>query len=264
MFTNIKSIDEYLKLIGGNKDNIVAIWEQGSFLEGLNDEFSDRDFAVIWEDSIPLATQRLEIATKLEFDIHEIKDVVSIGQSFDMFSDEKFLFNIGHGTKDKEPKWYEALSSEKPPSDLEEILMSISALDTAKIYYQKDNWIDKLKEKIKLTPEIRTKIVDHYYKKASVDLKLLSKSSSRGDLLQFLKYLEKVIRYLQLIYLIKEEKPIVSPKHFEKRFAKIENSEITKLIRKITSNINMNEICDDTLKVASSPDFTFLVRKYKF
>ena len=39
---------------------------------------SDRDFAVIWEDSIPLATQRLEIATKLEFDIHEIKDVVSI------------------------------------------------------------------------------------------------------------------------------------------------------------------------------------------
>ena len=101
MFTNIKSIDEYLKLIGGNKDNIVAIWEQGSFLEGLNDEFSDRDFAVIWEDSIPLATQRLEIATKLEFDIHEIKDVVSIGQSFDMFSDEKFLFNIGHGTKDK-------------------------------------------------------------------------------------------------------------------------------------------------------------------
>ena len=48
MFTNIESIDRYLELIGGNKDNIVAIWEQGSFLEGLNDEFSDRDFAVIW------------------------------------------------------------------------------------------------------------------------------------------------------------------------------------------------------------------------
>lgn len=251
MLTNIESIDRYLELIGGNKNNIVAIWEQGSFLEGLNDKFSDRDFAVIWEDSIPLATQRLEIATKLEFDIHEIKDVVSIDQSFDMFSDGTNLFNIGHGTKEKEPKWYEALYSQKLPSDLEEILMSISALDNAKIYYQKDNWVDKLKEKIKLTPEIRTKIIDHYSKKASVDLKLLNKSSSRNDLLQFLKYLEKVIRYLQLIYLIKEEKQVVSPKHFEKRFAKIENGEITKLIRKITSQIDMHEICINTLEVAS-------------
>ena len=49
---------------------------------------------MIWEDSIPLATQRLEIATKLEFDIHEIKDVVSIGQSFDMFSDENFFLTL--------------------------------------------------------------------------------------------------------------------------------------------------------------------------
>ncbi|EKE04809.1 MAG: hypothetical protein ACD_19C00432G0005 [uncultured bacterium] len=252
MFTNIKAIDEYLELIGGNSDNIVAIWEQGSFLEGLNDEFSDRDFAIIWEDTIPLAEQRLKIAQKLEFDVHEIKDVVSIGQSFDMFSNGENLFNIGHGTKDKEPKWYEALQSEKLPSDLEEILMSISALDGAKIYYQKDNWVDKLKEKIKLTLEIKTKIINHYSKKASVDLKLINKSTSRGDLLQFLKYLEKVIRYLQLIYLIKEEKPVVSPKHFEKRFAKIENGEITKLIKKITSQIDMTEIFKDTSAVASS------------
>lgn len=251
MLANIESINRYLELIGRNKDNIVAIWEQGSFLEGLNDEFSDRDFVVIWEGFIPSMVKRLEIAKNLGFDIHEIKDIISISQGFDMFLDGKFLFNIAHGTRDKEPLWYEALHSEKLPSDLEEILMSISALDTAKIYYQKDNWIDKLKEKIKLTPEIRTKIIDHYSKKASVDLKLLNKSSSRGDLLQFLKYLEKVIRYLQLIYLIKEEKPVVSPKYFEKRFAKIENGEITKLIRKITSQIEMNEICNDTLKVAS-------------
>ena len=169
-----------------------------------------------------------------------------------MFSDGKFLFNIRHGTGDKEPKWYETLYGEKLPSDLEEILMSISALDTAKIYYQKDNWVDKLKEKIKLTPVIRTKVIDHYTKKASVDLKLLNKSSSRNDLLQFLKYLEKVIRYLQLIYLIKEEKPVVSTKHFEKRFAKIENGNITKLIRKISSKVNMNEVNNDVLKMASS------------
>ena len=99
---------------------------------------------------------------------------------------------------------------------------------------------------------IRTKIIDHYTKKASVDLKLLNKSSSRNDLLQFLKYLEKVIRYLQLIYLIKEEKPVVSTKHFEKRFAKIENGNITKLIRKISSKVNMNEVNNDVLKMASS------------
>ena len=87
MFTNIKSIDKYLELTGGNCDNIVAIWEQGSFLEGLNDEFSDRDLAVIWNGTIPSAEERLKFAQKLGFDIHEIKDVASIGQSFVITND---------------------------------------------------------------------------------------------------------------------------------------------------------------------------------
>ena len=81
MFTKIKSLDQYLELIGANKENVVAIWEQGSFLEGLHDKFSDRDFAIIWEENIPAADKRLKVAQKLKLDIHEIKDVASIGQS---------------------------------------------------------------------------------------------------------------------------------------------------------------------------------------
>ena len=44
MLINIKSLDKYLELIGASKENVVAIWEQGSYPEGLHDEFSDRDF----------------------------------------------------------------------------------------------------------------------------------------------------------------------------------------------------------------------------
>jgi len=249
--TNIKFLDKYLEQIGASEESVVAIWEQGSFLEGLNDEFSDRDFAVIWDEDIPQANGRSKIAQGLGFDIHEIKDVDAIGQSFDMFSDGEFLFNIGHGTREKEPKWYEAIHREKLPSDLEEILMSISALDGAKVYYQKDGWVDKLKEKIKLTSEIRAKIIEHYSKKISQDLKLLEKSSARKDLLEFLKYFGRTSRFLQLIYLLKKKKPVVSQKHFEQRFAKIENGEIAKLIRGIASQIGMNDIYIDTLSVAS-------------
>ena len=123
MLTNIKSIDKYLELIGANENSVVAIWEQGSFLDGLHDEFSDRDFSIIWEDVIPSADKRLKVAQEFNFEIHEIKDIASIGQSFDMFSDGEFLYNIGHGTREKEQKWYETLFGKKLPSDLEEILM---------------------------------------------------------------------------------------------------------------------------------------------
>ena len=169
----------------------------------------------------------------------------------DMFSDGELLFNIGHETREKEPKWYAALFGEKLPSDLEGILMSISALDTAKVYYQKDNWVDNLKEKIKLTVEVKNRIIEHYSKKISQDLKLLQKSSARKDLLEFFKYFGRTTRFLQLIYLLKTDLPIVSQKHFEKRFAKIENGEIAKLIRNVSSQIDMNQLYRETSKVAS-------------
>ena len=251
MFTKIKSLDKYLELIGATKENIDAIWEQGSFLEGLHDEFSDRDFAVIWEDDIPSADKRLKVAQKLKFDIHEIKDVTSIGQSFDMFSDGESLFNIGHGTKVKETKWYEAICGEKLPSDLEAVLMSMTALEKGRVYYQKDAWVDRLLEKIKLTTKIKDKIINYYSNKVSIDLKLLQKSSSRNDLLQFIKYLHKILRNLQLIYLLKNDKPIISEKFFDERFTRMENGEITKLIKRISSQIDMNTIYADALTVAS-------------
>lgn len=252
MFTKIESLDKYLELIGANKENVVAIWEQGSFLEGLHDEFSDRDFAVIWNDDIPSADKRLKIAQKLKFDIHEIKDVASIGQSFDMFSDGKFLFNIGHGTKVKETKWYEAIHGEKLPNDLEAVLMSMSALEKGKVCYQKDGWVDKLLKKIKLTTETRNKIIRYYSDKVSKDLKLLQKSSSRNDFLQFIKYLHNVLRNLQIIHLLQNNKPIISEKFFDERFAKIENGEITKLIKSISSQVGMNTIYKNTLNAASN------------
>lgn len=249
--TNIEPIDKYLQQIGASEENIVALWEQGSYLEGLSDEFSDRDFAVTWENNIPSTKERLKVAQSLNFDIHEIKDVASIDQSFDMFSDEEFLLNIGHSTRKKEQKWYKSLFREKFPSDLEEILMSISALGSAKVYYQKNGWIDKLKEKVRLTAEIRNKIIEHYSNKASQDLRLLQKSSSRGDLLELIKYFGRITRFLQLVYLLKNELPIISQKHFDKRFGRIENGEITKLIKNFSSKVDMDEVYEETLKVAS-------------
>lgn len=251
ILTNIKSLDKYLELIGASEDGVIAVWEQGSYLEGINDEFSDRDYAVIWESDIPFAKERSKVALSLNFYIHEIKDVASISQSFDMFSDGEFLFNIGHGTRDKEPKWYESLFAEKFPSDLEEILMSISALESARVYYQKHSWVDRLKEKVKLNTQIRNKIVEHYSRKANQDLLLLKKSSTRSDLLEFTKYFGKIARFLQLIYLLKNEFPIISQKHFEERFGKLENDEITNLIRNFSSKINMDEVYEETLIVAS-------------
>jgi len=252
MFTKIKSLDKYLELIGASKENVVAIWEQGSFLEGLHDEFSDRDFAIIWDSVVPPADKRLNVAQKLKFDIHEIKDVASIGQSFDMFSDGESLYNIGHGTREKEIKWYEAIHGDKLPSDLEAALMSMSALKKGGVYYQKDGWVDKLLEKIKLTAEIKNKIIKYYSDKVSVDLKLLQKSSSRNDFLQFIKYLHKILRNLQLIYLLQNNKPVISEKFFDKRFAKIENGKITKLIKSISTQIDMNTIYKYTLNTASN------------
>jgi hypothetical protein len=219
-------------------------------LEGISDEFSDRDFAIIWGDSVPNANKRLEAAKKLGFDVHEIKDVISTGESFDLFSDGRELFNIGWGTSEKESKWYESLNDESIPPDAEEILMSICALDTAKIYFQKNGWVDELKEKVKITQKARRRIIDKYIVKTGIDLKLLEKSSKRGDLIQFLKYLERILRSFQIIYLLKNNKPVVSSKFFEKRFAKIEDGEITQLIRYIADRFNMSDICVKVLEVA--------------
>ena len=60
------------------------------------------------------------------------------------------------------------------------------------------------------------------------------------------------MRPLQIIYLIKNDKPVVSPKFFEERFGKIENGEISKLIREISSQLDMEKIYSETKKLASS------------
>ncbi len=258
--TGIDSIDNYINSIDGNRENILGIWETGSFQEGISDEFSDRDFIVIWDNSIPDANIRLKSANDLGFDVHEIKDVASIGQSFDLFSDGEFLFNIGHLPEEKKHKWQEVITSGKTSSDIEQILMFTSALNSAKIYFQKDNWADNLKKELRLTVRVRQRIINHYKCKAGVDLKLLEKSTKRKDVIQFMHYLEKVLRTLQIIYLLENDKPIVSSKKFEERFAKIENGEITKLIREITSGINMFEIFRDTISVAKGSGIEKLER----
>lgn len=250
--TGIETINNYLSSIGGSNENILGIWETGSSLEGISDEFSDRDFIVVWDNLTPNANLRLKSANNLGFDIHEIKDVVSIGQGFDLFSDGKFLFNIGHVAKEKKKKWQDAITVEKIPSDIEEVLMSISALNSAKIYFQKDNWVNNLKKEIQLTKEVRQKIANYYKSKTGADLKLLEKSTRRKDVIQFMHYLEKVLRALQIIYLLENNKPIISSKKFEERFAMIENGEITKLIREVTSGINMHEMFASTIQVSNS------------
>jgi hypothetical protein len=249
MLTNIKSLDKYLEQIGATKENIIALWEQGSFLEGINDEFSDRDFAVVWSKDVTSADKRLKAAEDLGFDIHEIKDVPAISQSFDLWSNGEFLFNIGHGTKEKEVKWYEKLNSEKYSSDIEDVLMSISAVESAKIYFQKDNWVDNLIAKFDLS-KYKAGLINYYKQKSSTDLAILEKSTKRRDFLEFIKYLHKVLRSLQIIYLLEHNLPIISTKHFEERFGRVENGEITKLIRKASSQVNMNEIYEDTLQTA--------------
>lgn len=85
-----------------------------------------------------------------------------------------------------------------------------------------------------------------------MDLKLFQKSSSRNDFLQFIKYLHKILRNLQLIYLLQNNKPIVSEKFFDKRFAKIENGEIAKLTKGVSLQLDMNKIYKDTINAASN------------
>lgn len=251
MFTNIKSLDKYFRLIGVKKENVLAIWEQGSFLEGIQDVFSDRDFVIIWKDSIPNANKRLRVARSMNVIIHEIKDVPLINRSFDLFSDNENLFNLSHCTENEGQRYYNSLFGDIFPSDLEEVLMSVSAFETAKIHYQKESWFDSLKEKVKLNSDARKRIIDHYSKKISQDLKLLKKSKSRGDFLEFIKYFARIARFLQLIYLLKNNLSIVSQKHFKKRFARLENGDITKLVGNFASRVNVDQVYRQTLKVAS-------------
>jgi hypothetical protein len=244
--TKIDLLDKYLSLIG-KKSDIVAIWEHGSYLEGIADKYSDRDFVVFWEKSIPPADLRLKIARKLNLDIHEIKDVISIGQSFDLFSDGKHLFNVAHCLK--EINWYEKLNNERFSSDVEKILIFVSSLQKAKIYWQKDKWVDKLRDKLKIDKNKKEKLLSYFKDKISVYLVSLEQATYRADLLYFIEHLEKVLRMLQLIYLVDNNLPILSSKHFEKRFARLEKGKITSLVRNIAESIDMEQIFKEIVKV---------------
>lgn len=248
--TKIFSLNKYLNNIDNNF-GITAVWEHGSFIEGIADKFSDRDFIVIWEKNIPSAEIRLKIAKDLHFDVHEIKDVESIDQSFDLFSDGKFIFNIAHKTTLKNQE-YRKLQQGELNSNIEEALMSFSSLELAKIHFQKNNYVNKLKKEINLLKGVKNKIINDYKIKISVDLKLLEVSSKRNDLLPFLKYLERILRMLQIVYLLENDKPVVSSSLFEKRFAKLENGKITNLIRKITKGIDAKQIFKEIIKISKN------------
>lgn len=250
-FTNILSLDKYLTALE-NKSKIVSVWEQGSYIEGIADNFSDRDIIVLWENGKPNFHDRVAAAEGNKLCIYEIKDVDLTQSGYDMIQSGLFRFNIIHTPIERQMEWFKSIQKPSIPSDIEAILMAIDAFKGSHVFFQRLNTVKHLSSLITLSSKKRDAIIRHFKKKAEVDLYILKKSACRVDLIQFLKYLEKTLRFMQILYCLKHKHRVVSSKFFEQRFAQCEKTQFVELVHTISNKLNMNDIYCFTEVVAAS------------
>jgi hypothetical protein len=254
-YTRIPSLDQYLLLLEG-KSSFLALYESGSVIQGLSDKYSDRDFTVIWDSHIPDEEIRMQIANKLGLIVHDIRDVTSINQSFDLFSDGKELFNVHHMTEEQIQAWHDTLFAEEVGSRCEDVLLAVTSLNLAKVYVDRNNAITSARKLCAATKEVRERIIAYEQKRLSQDLVLLERDTVRQDPLQYIHHVYSCIRLLQLIYCLQNDLPILGTKHLEKIATTWEDTSLSKILHTLTKSLSMDTITNAIMELAGRYDVT--------
>lgn len=195
--TGLKSFDKFLKKLETGTNKIVGIYEQGSWVEGLADEYSDRDFIVVWEQKPPSADMRMDMAKKLGAYIHEFKDITAVKKGVDAFDMDNILLNVAHINESDFFSFFKEVT--KLGKYYEEQLLRLGGFKHGKIHYDPKSRLAKHQRVIVVSPEILTAFKEWVKHDLEHYLKALDTTSKREGFAYFIYILNKVIKPLRIL-----------------------------------------------------------------
>lgn len=195
--TGLNNFDRFLKKLEVGPNKIVGIYEQGSWVEGLADEYSDRDFTVIWEQKTPSAERRVGMAIKLGAYAHEFKDIPAVKKGVDAFDMDNTLLNVAHIKGSDFFNFFKGVT--KLGKYYEEQLLRLGGFKYGTIHYDPKGRLTEHQKTIVVTPEIITAFKDFVKHNLEHYLKALDQASKRVGFAYYIYILNKVIEPLRIL-----------------------------------------------------------------
>lgn len=195
--TGLKNFDRFLKKLEVGTNKIVGIYEQGSWVSGLADECSDRDFIVVWEQKPPSAKTREDVAVELGACIHEFKDIPVVKKGVDAFNMDSTLLNVAHVKRLDFFNFFKEAT--KLGKYYEEQLLGLGGFRNGVIHYDPEGRLAEYQKIIVVTPKIIAAFKKVVKRDLEYYLKTLDCASKRAGFAYYIYVLNKVIKPLRML-----------------------------------------------------------------
>lgn len=252
--TGLKSFDRLLKKLETETNKIVGIYEQGSWVEGLADEYSDRDFVVVWEQKPPSANMRMGVAKKLGAYIHEFKDISAVKKGVDAFDMDNVLLNVAHTNGSDYFNFFKEAT--KLGKYYEEQLLRLGGFKHGKIHYDPESRLAKYQKVIVVSPEILAAFKEWVKHDLEHYLKALDRASKREGFAYFIYILNKAIEPLRILGSLSKGYFPPSIKWYETITQKRKSEDpLIKVLLRMDKGIDKKGLTETILKIAKDYGF---------
>jgi len=247
-------VNKFINIINSILDKIsmdselscLGAYEQGSYVLGYADEFSDRDFIVFWEKNLPDINSRIKVLKNEKAIIHEIKNVTKIDTGFDLFKIDNQLVNIAHRIglekleKIKNIKEYSV-----------ESLRAVYNLQKAQIIFDPTNRIKEIQNQAIIKDKDKRLFIETFSIKISYLLRKLEIAVKRDSKLRFLYIYAEVLDYFSVLSLLKDDLTVVYSKWYEKM---VTDPDLKQIYENISRDINLESWMSEVLNYANHID----------
>ena len=228
----VNMINSILDKISGDSElSCLGAYEQGSYILGYADEFSDRDFIVFWEKNLPRVNSRIKILKNEKAIIHEVKNVAQIDTGFDLFEVDNQLVNIAHKVGLEKLEDIKAIKVYSVES-----LRAVYNLQKAHIIFDPTKKIKNIQNQAIIKDEDKKIFIETFSTKISYLLRELEIAVKRDSKLRFLNIYAEILDYLSILSLLKDDLTVVYTKWYEKTIA---DPDLKQIYENISRDINL-------------------------
>lgn len=231
-------LENYIKPLEDEKNNIIGVYRQGSDILGYSDKYSDIDYSVVWLKAYPEKTIREKLLTNLNLEVSYIGDQGHKGT--DKFIFNKIEHNISHRLDSNFFEIYKEVQTEKVN---EPKLYILGGFKRGKIIYDPDAQLECYAEQLIVTHEIISMFKETRKNSTINNLKALNIAADRKQPVEYIKSLNYLLITFCIQFYLENKQFPMSPKWIEKDASKFGwNGQLLAVIRQLKKDLSFQEI----------------------
>jgi len=228
-----KILNSYLLPLQTEDIRIVGAYKQGSYILGYNDELSDIDYSIVWQNEYPKKEIRENLLNKLGFEIDFMVDQDHKGTDKVRINNVKY--NFSHQLDRNFFKIYEEINTEKVN---EPKLYILGGFTRGEIIYDQDNKLTLYKETLKVTDKIIEMFLNSRSSSTQNNIEALRIASERSQTVEYIKSLNYLLITFSIQMYLQNNQFPVSPKWIEADALKFGwNSKLLDVIKTLKQSI---------------------------